>query len=125
MHRWRGLGRDICSVDSESDRLLMTEAKTEIRMRAKSSGGNDRSLRFYQPSAQLRAAMSRAHERGVSWQRVEEILKDGEDGPEDAIRLLDGLKPLATLPDDIDEMPTSPSLDEKREAWRKLNDAFK
>ncbi len=99
----------------------------EIRMRATNNGGNDRTLRFYQPSfgAQLRAAMSRAHERGVEWQRVEEILKDGEDGPEDAIRQIDELKPLSTSPDDMDEMPTSPSLDQKREAWMVLNRAFK
>jgi len=30
-----------------------------------------------------------------------------------------------TSSDDIDEMPTSPSLDEKREAWMQLSRAFK
>jgi hypothetical protein len=65
---------------------------------------NKPGLRFYAPSAnvQLRAAMSRAYERGVEWQRVDGILKDvGEDGPEEAIRRLDGLKPLPSSPDDI------------------------
>jgi hypothetical protein len=83
-------------------------------MRAKNKPG----LRFYaaSPDALLRAAMSRAHERGVSWQRVDAVLKDGEDGSEEPIRLLDELKALPTSPDDIDEMPTTPSLDEKREA---------
>jgi hypothetical protein len=70
--------------------------------------------------------MLRAHERGVSWQRVEEVLKDAAaDGLDEAILMLDGLKPLPTSSDDIDEMPTSPSLDEKREAWMLLSRAFK
>jgi hypothetical protein len=70
-------------------------------------------LRFFQPSvgARLRAAMSRAHERGVSWERIEEGLKDGEAGAEEAILLIDALKPLPTAPDDTDEVPTSPSLE--------------
>jgi len=88
---------------------------------------NKPGLRFYAPSAeaQLRDAMLRAHERGVSWQRVEEVLKDAAaDGLDEAIRMIDGLKPLPTS-DDIDEMPTSPSLDEKREAWMQLSRAFK
>jgi hypothetical protein len=42
-----------------------------------------------------------------------------------AIQLLDGLKPLPSSPDDIDEVPTSRSLDEKREAWMRLNRTFK
>jgi hypothetical protein len=70
--------------------------------------------------------MLRAHERGVSWQRVEEVFKDAAaDGLDEAIRMLDGLKPLPTSSDYVDEMPTSPSLDEKREAWMRLNRAFK
>ena len=90
---------------------------------------NKPGLRFYTPSAgaQLRAAMSRAHERGVEWSRIEEILKDKE-GREaaEAIRLLDGLKALPTSPDDyIDDVPAAPSLDEKREAWMRLNQTFK
>jgi hypothetical protein len=89
---------------------------------------NKPGLRFYAPSAdaQLRAAISRAHERGVEWQRIEGVLKD-EEGREaaESIRLIDGLKPLLSSPDDIDEMPTSPSLDKKHEAWTRLNRAFK
>ncbi len=69
--------------------------------------------------------MSRAHERGVSWERIEEVLKDGEAGAEEAILLIDALKPLPTAPDDTDEVPTSPSLEEKREAWLRLNRVFK
>jgi hypothetical protein len=87
---------------------------------------NKPGLRFYAPSAdaQLRATVLRAHERGVEWSRIEEILKDNTaDGPEEAIRLLDELKP--TPPDDFDEMPTTPSLDEKREAWMRLNRVFR
>jgi hypothetical protein len=72
---------------------------------------NKTGLRFYAPSpdAMLRDAVLRAHERGISWQRVEQVLKDvGEVGPEEAIRLLDELRPLPTSSDDIDEMPSSP-----------------
>ena len=89
---------------------------------------NKPGLRFYTPSAgaQLRAAMSRAHERGVEWSRINVALNNaGDDAPDEAIRLLDELKPLPTPPDDIDELPASPSLDEKREAWTRLNRAFK
>jgi hypothetical protein len=87
---------------------------------------NKPGLRFYAPSAdaQLREAVLCAHECGVEWSRIDEVLKDNAaDGPEEAIRLLDELKP--TPPDDFDEMPTTPSLDEKREAWMRLNRAFK
>jgi hypothetical protein len=87
---------------------------------------NNPGLRFFAPSAaaRLRAAMSRAHERGVSWHQVDRILKDNaEDGPEEAIRLLHGLKPLAS--DDIEEEPASPSLDERRAAWMRLNRVFR
>jgi hypothetical protein len=87
---------------------------------------NKPGLRFYAPSAdaQIRAAVLRAHERGVEWSRIDEVLKDNAaDRPEEAIRLLDELKP--TPPDDFDEMPTTLSLDQKREAWTRLNRAFK
>jgi hypothetical protein len=85
-------------------------------------------LNFYIPcaGAQIREAMLRAHERGVEWSRINVALNNaGDDAPDEAIRLLDELKPLPTPPDDIDEMPTSPSLDEKHEAWMRLNRAFK
>jgi hypothetical protein len=41
---------------------------------------NKPGLRFYAPSpdAQLRDAVLRAHERGVEWSRIEQVLKDEE-----------------------------------------------
>ena len=89
---------------------------------------NKPGLCFYTPSvgAQIREAMLRAHERGVEWSRINVALNNaGDDAPDVAIRLLDELKPLPTSPDEYDEMPASPSLDEKREAWTRLNRAFK
>ena len=72
--------------------------------------------------------MLAAYERGVSWQRVQEVLKDHTeaDGPNEAIQALDGLKPEpVSTNNDGDEAGSSPSLDENREAWCRLNRAFK
>jgi hypothetical protein len=88
---------------------------------------NKPGLRFYAPSAgaQVREAMLRAHERGVEWSRINEVLaEDHEDGEAEAVPdLLDRLEPEEQ--EDTDEVVTSPSLDEKRKAWLQLNRVFK
>jgi hypothetical protein len=95
-------------------------------MRDKSKPG----LRFYAPSAeaQVREAMLRAHERGVEWNQINELLIEHREDAERAETvpdLLDQLEPEQIREDEIDESATSPSLDDKREAWMRLNRAFK
>src|ERR1700758_970494 len=98
MRRWLGLGRDICLVDLAFVHLWKTTAKAAWRVGIVMRDRNKPGLRFYAPSAdaQLREAMSRAHERGVEWRRIDEVLKDEEErGAADAIQLIDELKPLS------------------------------
>jgi hypothetical protein len=83
-------------------------------------------LRFYAPSAdaRLRAAVLRAHACGVEWSRIDEVLVEERDDVETVADLLDQLEP-ERHEEATDDPPTSPSLDEKREAWLRLNRGFK
>jgi hypothetical protein len=93
-----------------------------IRMRDKNNPG----LHFYAPSAdaRLRAAALRARERGVEWSRIDEVLVEERDDVETVSELLDQLEP-ERREEVTDDSPISPSLDEKREAWMRLNRVFK
>ena len=99
------------------------------RMRARNSNGVEiNGVHFYRQSdeSRIREAMLRASERGVLWEQVKEVLNDSADehSADETILRLDGLKPLPSdAYAEIDE-PASPSLEQKRDAWKRLNQSF-
>ena len=92
-------------------------------------GRNNRpeALHFYRSSAdaELRAAMTRAYERGVSREQVREVLNSDENDTTDIVSRLDQLKPLPASVFVEEERSSGPSLEEKRAAWRRLNKLFR
>jgi hypothetical protein len=79
--------------------------------------------------AQLRQAMTRAMDRGVSWRQIDEALHAKDEvgigiSSSSAQSHLDQLKPLPASASVEEERSASPTLETKRAAWQKLNSKF-
>ena len=71
-----------------------------------------------------RASIARALARGLAWSRINEVLAEDREDAGAVPDLLNQLEP-ERHDEASDESATSPSLDEKRDAWLRLNRVFK